>query len=306
MKLLYSHVIRQTDIEGSYSEDSGLFTARQSDVLFFHEADHDLICDRFGADGTCERTSFPTGASLVNAKDWMLVRDGRTLVCPRLERPTYFSDTPAPDQAKTERGLFALALGEAAIGDGLRESIAPKQTTEEETAEFYARSRARREWMMHKPYIDGMDFGAYRVYLGIGERSLRCEKDGALLWKKRLAGYLYTEILPVGEGRITLGTDGEGGHFYLIDLASGQAVLDVNTGGSEKFAWDGETAYMIDRRQHALLAVSAADGAIVDSLPIPGKQLYDLNLFRHKNRIYLTSFIRKNKQDHLCMHCVEI
>ena len=295
MKLLWSHVIRQTDAGGAYAEDTGLFTARRSDVLFFHEADHDLICDRFGADGTCERTSFPAGAALINAKDWMLVRDGRTLVCPRLERPTYIYDTSDPQQA--ERGLFAVDLDE---------TIAPKQATEEETAEFYARSRARREWMMHKPYIDGVDFGVYRVFLGIGERSLRCEKDGALLWKKRLAGYLYTEILSVGEDRIMLGTDGEGGHFYLIDLASGQAVLDVNTGGSEKFLWDGETAYVIDRRQHALLAVSAADGVVVDSLPIPGKQLYDLNLFRHEDRIYLTSFIRKSKQDLLCMHCVEI
>ena len=64
----------------------------------------------------------------------------------------------------------------------------------------------------HHLSCDDFVFGEYTIS-HYGEWGYACKKNGQLLWKKSLKGYLYTEII-LDRGNIVFGTAGQGGHFY--------------------------------------------------------------------------------------------
>jgi hypothetical protein len=54
---------------------------------------------------------------------------------------------------------------------------------------------------------------------------LKCiDHEGTALWRKRLTGYLYSDIMLIND-RLIFITAGQGGAFYSIDPASGNDFL---------------------------------------------------------------------------------
>ncbi len=88
----------------------------------------------------------------------------------------------------------------------------------------------------HAPYhleCDDFIFGDYTIS-HFGEWGYMCHKNGRLLWKKSLKGYLYTDMI-LNQGNIVFGTGGQGGHFYSVNIDTGETVFDFNTLGTSKF-----------------------------------------------------------------------
>jgi outer membrane protein assembly factor BamB len=88
----------------------------------------------------------------------------------------------------------------------------------------------------HTPHhfeCDDFIFGEYTISHH-GEWGYACKKNDQLLWKKSLKGYLYTEIV-LNQGNIVFGTSGQGGHFYSLNIDTGEIVFDFNTKGTSKF-----------------------------------------------------------------------
>ena len=83
-------------------------------------------------------------------------------------------------------------------------------------------------------------FGEY-IISHYGEWGYMCRKNGQLLWKKSLKGYLYTEIA-LNQGNIVFGTAGQGGHFYSLNIDTGEIVFDFNTKGTSKY-FDANNSY---------------------------------------------------------------
>ena len=73
---------------------------------------------------------------------------------------------------------------------------------------------------------DDFVFGEYRI-THYGQFGYACFKADKLLWKKSLRGYLYTDIIKNND-RIIFGTNGMGGHFYSVNIDSGEIVFDFN------------------------------------------------------------------------------
>ena len=88
---------------------------------------------------------------------------------------------------------------------------------------------SQRQDPSHYTY-DSFSFGEYTVSHK-GEWGYQCHKNGQLLWTKSLKGYLYTDIVLIGEN-IVFGTSGYGGHFYSLNLENGNVVFDFNTKGT--------------------------------------------------------------------------
>lgn len=87
-----------------------------------------------------------------------------------------------------------------------------------------------------KPYhlvCDDFVFDDYTIS-HYGQWGYMCKKNDKLLWKKSLKGYLYTDII-LNQNNIVFGTSGQGGHFYSLNIDTGEIVFDFNTKGTSKF-----------------------------------------------------------------------
>ena len=92
----------------------------------------------------------------------------------------------------------------------------------------------------HDLTLDDFIFGEYTIS-HYGEWGYMCKKNGQLLWKKSLKGYLYTEIV-LNQNNIVFGTAGQGGHFYSLNIDTGDIIFDFNTKGTSKY-FDANNSY---------------------------------------------------------------
>lgn len=92
--------------------------------------------------------------------------------------------------------------------------------------------------------------------------------SGELCWVLRLHSYLYTPVQE-NDGIIYFGTAGAGGHCYGVDLGDGHVVVDVNTGGTEQFAW-WRGRLVIAGRGGDLLIVDRHNGHLVGQMGLGG------------------------------------
>ena len=116
--------------------------------------------------------------------------------------------------------------------------------------------------------IDSFTFGDY-IVSHKGEWGYQCHKNGKLIWTKSLRGYLYTDIELIDKN-IVFGTAGYGGHFYSLNLKSGEIVFDFNTKGTSQYYYD-EFFYICVRypRCTDLLKVTTT-GEVVESIRLKG------------------------------------
>ena len=154
-----------------------------------------------------------------------------------------------------------------------------------------------------KPHVyghlsnDSFTFGEY-VVSHKGEFGYQCHKNGKLIWTKSLWAYLYTEIELIGEN-IVFGTAGHGGHFYSINLSSGETVIDINTKGTSLYYFDGEYFYIIVRNQkNSDLLKLSTTGEIVESVRMEGLYFdYECPFDKCDDRFYIVTLRQSRNGD---------
>ena len=272
MKLLWNQIIDTTRWINGHC---GVYTVDDAGVHFFHEGNSrgGICCETFDANGLIGRKEFHTDHYIWLPHEWLIMPKTGTLLC---------SDLIGIDLAQN-RLLDEVPKD---MEKWLWQKVHEKEKTEEKLR-------------------NGVQFNNYTVFQ-CGECSIKCARNGTDLWKKRLVGYIYTDILPVGDDRIMLGTSGAGGRFYLFDLATGNVISEINTGGTEILVTDKTVCYLIDRKQNLLLAVSLESGDVLDSIRVPGKLLDYYGLFHYEKWLFVISFQKKSGVDYVCMNCIEI
>lgn len=117
---------------------------------------------------------------------------------------------------------------------------------------------------------DPFDFDHYRIEhttsFGYRCRDLR---DGKVLWKRSLNGYLYHDMIWVpGTNLILICTAGHGGSVYAIDLLTGDIRYELKTGGTRHIVLS-ETCFYCYKigKTGELLKVDLQSGTVLDSTP---------------------------------------
>jgi len=80
----------------------------------------------------------------------------------------------------------------------------------------------------------------------------RSRASDALVWKLKLAAWLYTEV-EERAGLLHFGTAGKGGHFYGVSPADGSVVCRYNTGGTEHYVWHEDKVTLAGRNNKPVL-----------------------------------------------------
>lgn len=117
--------------------------------------------------------------------------------------------------------------------------------------------------------LDDFVFGNYTISHH-GEWGYKCKKHDKTLWKKSLRGYLYTDMV-LNQNNIVFGTAGYGGHFYSLNIETGEIVFDFNTKGTSKF-FDVNNSYYFcstNNRKTQILRIDY-NGNILDNIEIDG------------------------------------
>ena len=157
---------------------------------------------------------------------------------------------------------------------------------------------------------DDFIFGEYTISHH-GEWGYACKKNGQLLWKKSLKGYLYTEIV-LNNGNIVFGTAGQGGHFYSLNLEKGEFVFDFNTRGTSAFFDVNQNYYFCstDKKNSQILRIDY-DGNILETIEVEGAH-YDYEcLFDICEDLLCVMTLKKRRKGNLelfepIFHCIQL
>lgn len=116
---------------------------------------------------------------------------------------------------------------------------------------------------------DDFIFGEY-IISHHGEWGYMCRKNGQLLWKKSLKGYLYTEIVS-DCGSLIFGTGGRGGHFYSLNIETGEIIFDFDTKGTSKFFAVNDRYYFCSASNKNTQVVGInRSGKIIENMELEG------------------------------------
>jgi hypothetical protein len=142
-------------------------------------------------------------------------------------------------------------------------------------------------------------FGEYTVINNIGQWGYTCYKNGERIWKKSLWAYLYTEIERYGN-TLVLGTNGQGGHFYGLDIETGEIRFDFNTKGTARYFVYGEDFVFLSHEKNGrtrILKISQS-GEVLDSIEIAGySSEYDRPTEIIGDKFYIMTFkVKKDKE----------
>lgn len=114
------------------------------------------------------------------------------------------------------------------------------------------------------------DYGPYHIERK-GEWGYRCLKDGECIWEFTGRPWLYTKIKCRGN-HLYFGTSGNGGNFYILDLATGELLFREKTGGTEYLVENGPYIYILRNAPKAqLLKVNLDTVRIEEIVDLPGK-----------------------------------
>ena len=149
-------------------------------------------------------------------------------------------------------------------------------------------------------------FGEYTISHR-GEWNYVCRHNGEEIWTFRAYAWRYTEICSFGE-RIFFGTAGQGGYFYLLDLKTGVPVLKLKTGGTARWIQREDRLYLLQQEKKArLLCIDLHEGAILESVQLPGKVSVHSALDLIGNTVHGVSFVyQKDRLRYALWNRVEV
>ena len=139
-----------------------------------------------------------------------------------------------------------------------------------------------------------------------GECGYVCERNGVKQWRFSGQAYLYTPMVCFQDS-LLFGTAGNGGHFYVLSLKTGDKIADIKTGGTVAFIQQNNLCYFLVNDPNAkLVCLDVLTGQIVDEVPLGGKNTYSpLQLIG--NQLHTVTFYFKNRMlEKAIWHCVSI
>lgn len=122
-----------------------------------------------------------------------------------------------------------------------------------------------------------------------GSSGFVCHYHDKFAWKISCQGYLYTEMKRYSD-LIVFGTAGRGGHFYGVNLKTGNIVIDINTGGTSKFLFCDNYIYLYLCGKKGRLVKVNESGEIADEILLPGQVYHECPLALINDKIYTLSF----------------
>ena len=185
---------------------------------------------------------------------WILVNNGSCLMC-------------------SERYCFDLNAMQPCVN-----------INEQYRQEYFAKSLSRGMHLVNDDYV----FGDYTIS-HYKECGFLCKKSGKQIWKVNCRGYLYTDIR-LYHDCILFGTDGMGGHFYVIELSTGEIKCDINTHGTKDFIVYNNMVYLLSRKENKILEVSADTWIINDEVALAGKVSSSSRFIIDGDRIFAVTF----------------
>ena len=142
---------------------------------------------------------------------------------------------------------------------------------------------------------DDFVFGEYTISHH-GEWGYACKKNGQLLWKKSLKGYLYTEII-LDQGNIVFGTAGQGGHFYSLNIDTGEIVFDFNTMGTSIFFDVNNNYYFCaTNKKNTQIHRIDHDGNVLETIEIEGAYYDYMCLFEVCDDLLCVMTLKKKRK----------
>lgn len=151
----------------------------------------------------------------------------------------------------------------------------------------------------HKPYhfeSDTFVFGEYTIS-HYGQWGYMCKKKDQLLWKISLKGYLYTDMIR-NQSNIVFGTSGQGGHFYSLNIDTGEIVFDFNTKGTSVFYDINNSFYFCstDKNSTQILRIDYF-GNTLEKIEIEGVYYDGYSLFRLCEDVLCVTTLHKTRKD---------
>lgn len=157
---------------------------------------------------------------------------------------------------------------------------------------------------------DDFIFGEYTVSHH-GQQGYICEKNGKLLWKKSLKGYLYTDIFLI-QNSIVFGTSGKGGHFYSLNIDTGETVFDFNTKGTSEFYDVSNSFYFCstDNKNTQIYRIDYS-GNILENTELEGIYHSGSSLFKICDDLLCVITLKKKRKENIelfspIFNCVQL
>ena len=121
----------------------------------------------------------------------------------------------------------------------------------------------------------------------------KSKATGALIWEKKVQGYLYTDMIRYGDG-IIFGTAENGGKLYYIRLSDGTSIFEIETRGTAHFAINKDFCYCHKLSNKAvILKVSLLDSH-VETLQLDGCSSLDSPIRIIDDVLYTLTFAHLN------------
>ena len=162
----------------------------------------------------------------------------------------------------------------------------------------------------HDLTLDDFIFGEYTIS-HYGEWGYMCKKNGQLLWKKSLKGYLYTEIV-LNQDNIVFGTAGQGGHFYSLNIDTGDIIFDFNTKGTSKY-FDANNSYYfcsVDNKSTQIFRIDY-NGKILENIEVDGVYHEGYCMFDLCENLLCVMTLKKKRKGNVelfspIFHCIQL
>lgn len=162
----------------------------------------------------------------------------------------------------------------------------------------------------HNLVLDDFVFGEYTIS-HYGEWGYTCKKNDQLLWKKSLKGYLYTEMV-LNQNNLVFGTSGQGGHFYSLNIDTGEIVFDFNTKGTSKY-FDANKSYYFCSVENKNTQIMRIDynGNILESIEVEGVYYEGYCLFELCEDLLCVMTLKKKRKGNVelfapVFHCIQL
>lgn len=222
--------------------------------------------------------------------------------------PLYYRCAVERDNHVLNCYSFDIGLGITEASFSIQNGQLLSWGTDGNTKEY--KEKYQKEYVPYHLECDDFVFGEYTISHH-GQWGYMCKKNGELLWKKSLKGYLYTDMF-LNQNNIVFGTSGQGGHFYSLDIDTGEIVFDFNTKGTSVFFNINNSFYFCstDSKSTQILRIDYS-GNILENIELEGVYYEGYSLFNLCEDVLCIITLKKKKKDNMelfspIFYCIQI